>query len=751
MVVGAPLAGPDKKHYGAAYVFVRAEGGWALQAELVPSSRGQDDYFGYSVAIDKDTVVVGAPLGEFRGRSEEGAAYVFAGSDGAWSQQAILGAPSRTTGQALFGLSVDIDGDEIIIGSPGYGNTGAAFVFARSANTWALQATLRDQPQSEPHTITGYPDIGTAVSIQRGTAVVSIPSASEDTGNQIGAAWVFIRSNAGWEHQATLSPSAPIDRSRFGHTLALDNGRIVVGAPNAHRADGEEIGLAYVFQQSGASWRQVSVLEAIDGLDDDMFGSSVALGGDRLLVGAAQSDTDELENAGAVYVFSGGDNVWTLTGKLTAWDANGHEMFGTSVSLAGTEAIVGSGGAAVAEGSGGTSTAGSVRIIADVTKAPQPPAKIATPLLPLATNAPVFTEISQIKKPEGAPCCFGGPLAVSGDTVVVGAPEGDGKPESNGLVYVYVRDGDQWALQARLNGDGTEFGGYIDIDGDTIVAAASRSSAAVHIFVRTNGAWARQARLEPPTQRTVGSEKSIALSNDTLVVWWQGNYPVVYARNGVRWIRQADLIPAGHDPTGAFVARVVNVDISGETAVVGNRSVSAPGKPEFGAVHVFMRSGETWQQQEILTVSDRRSGDGCGALVTLSEDTLVVGCDLASKAYLFVRESAVWVQKGKFATGIFSAFPGSVAVSGEAILVGGSGPRSLLAYLYTATKGLWSHRATFVPSPLAEGIPLRVALSGRTALIGNPSAGVVYVFDITMSGPNPVATPATSASRTYRP
>ncbi|NNE34075.1 MAG: hypothetical protein HKN13_02490, partial [Rhodothermales bacterium] len=125
---------------GAAYVFTRSGGSWSEQAKLLASDKASGDYFGYSVAIDGDTALIGASGEDDSGTSQNGAAYVFTRSSGSWSEQAKLLASDKASGE-YFGNSVAIDGDTALIGASGEDdsgtyNNGAAYVFTRSGGSW---------------------------------------------------------------------------------------------------------------------------------------------------------------------------------------------------------------------------------------------------------------------------------------------------------------------------------------------------------------------------------------------------------------------------------------------------------------------------------------------------------------------------------------------------------------------------------------------------------------------------------------
>jgi uncharacterized repeat protein (TIGR01451 family) len=316
---------------GSAYVFVRSGSGWTEQAELIASDPAQQDFFGISVAISGDTIVVGAPLDDDAGDSS-GSAYVFVRSGSSWTEQAKLtgsdtagGVPGNSGDE--FGMSVAITGDTVVVGArshihglPAQGN-GAAYVFERSGSVWAQQAELI------PSEVTAY--FGSSVAIDGDTLVVGAVY------NNL--VFVFERSGSSWAAQPALTGSDAEFGDDFGAFVAISGDTVVVGAPS-NDALGEDSGSAYVFVRSGSSWTQLPKLTAPDTAAGDEFGGSVAVSGDTVVVGAPFNDASGIP-AGSAYVFLRSGFTCTQQAQLTASDAGG--AFGESVAISGGMALVG--------------------------------------------------------------------------------------------------------------------------------------------------------------------------------------------------------------------------------------------------------------------------------------------------------------------------------------------------------------------------------------------------------------------------
>jgi uncharacterized repeat protein (TIGR01451 family) len=208
----------------------------------------ENDRFGRSVAIDGDTVVVGAynaDLGDIIGA---GAAYVFTLDGSIWTEQQKLSASDKAGGD-YFGRSVAIDGDTIVAGAyradPGGSNAGAAYVFTRTGSTWT--------------------------------------------------------------EQQKLTASDKAENDYFGRSVAISGETVVVGAYNADLGDITDAGAAYVFTRTGSTWTEQQTLTASDAAAEDRLGLSVAISGDTVVVGACAADPGGVDRAGAAYVFAAPD------------------------------------------------------------------------------------------------------------------------------------------------------------------------------------------------------------------------------------------------------------------------------------------------------------------------------------------------------------------------------------------------------------------------------------------------------------
>ncbi|PYS68134.1 MAG: hypothetical protein DMF69_21055 [Acidobacteria bacterium] len=349
-VVGA-FGQPNQNNRGGAYGFVRNGVSWSQQQALVPSDLVNGDRFGNSVAIDADTIVVGAPIKTIGVLSGKGAAYVFVRNGTTWTQQQRLTASDGALGDN-FGTAVTISGNTIIVGAINHavgGNSrqGAAYVFVRSGSNWTEQQKLTagDGLMSD--------QLGGAVDLVGNTAVVG---ARENNfgANRNGKVYVFLRSGTTWTQQQKLTAASGSPLDAFGNSVAISPSAdtIAVGALNDEENQISDRGSAYVFVLNGSTWseqqRLVGSLGVASGFNAH-FGTSVDVDGDTVIVGSPELDPLEGNGRGAVYVFQRSVSTWTEQERIVFSPAS-LRHFGTSVAMSGDAFI---GGAPFENGSTG--------------------------------------------------------------------------------------------------------------------------------------------------------------------------------------------------------------------------------------------------------------------------------------------------------------------------------------------------------------------------------------------------------------
>jgi hypothetical protein len=347
LVVGAhwhdPVGGAPND--GAAWIWRRTPSGWNQEIKLTPSvmSGGR---FGYAVAASGDTVAVGAPYETFNGVAGPGAVYVYTRASGAWSLEARLTA--LDFGQLdRFGASLALEGDTLAIGAPyddepGTWDRGSAYVFVRSQGVWTQQAKLlaRDGASND--------SFGVSIALSGARVLVGAEAADVPGALNRGAAYVFERLGSSWSQSAKLEPRDGAANDNFAASVALDGDTAVVGAPR-HDGAGSNAGAAYVYVENAGAWSLQSKLTDVGAIFADNFGTAVDLEGDRLVVGLPISFIPGVA-AGAVQFFTRSAGVWTGHFDMIGSATDGADYLGTSVAISGDFVAGGAPGAETTPG-----------------------------------------------------------------------------------------------------------------------------------------------------------------------------------------------------------------------------------------------------------------------------------------------------------------------------------------------------------------------------------------------------------------
>ncbi|MGE0762764.1 MAG: Calx-beta domain-containing protein [Bdellovibrionales bacterium] len=362
VVVGAPYESADtssvlngtggsssngRSRTGAAYVYKRTGGTWVQEAYLKGATTDVDDFFGDTVAIHEDTIVVssygegsssstivnGTGGSSNNSHSNGGAAYVFKRTGNTWVREAYLkaGTPKDSS---YFGEAVSIHGDTILVtalsdssgvsgvlnGTGGSTDTsvssaGSAYIFKRTGNTWVREAYLKAaNPDASDY-------FGSSAALDRDTAVITAAWESSGTStvlngtggsadnsvNQVGAAYVFKRTGNTWVQEAYLKPYTAIVAYMFGqYDTAISGDTIAIGANGdssnatgithgtggpADTSGSSYSGAVYIFKRTGSTWARQAFIKATNAGSWDQLGSWVSLSGDLLAAGADSEDS----------------------------------------------------------------------------------------------------------------------------------------------------------------------------------------------------------------------------------------------------------------------------------------------------------------------------------------------------------------------------------------------------------------------------------------------------------------------------
>lgn len=382
------------------------------------------------------------------------------------------------------------------------------------------QSELSDKPGAPGE------EFGEAIAVSGRTLVVgTIQHMAASTGREAGAAYVFTAPASGWAHAkqaAILQAPTGQAEEEFGRSVAISGNKVIVGAPFREIGGHNGQGAAYVFVKPTDGWRTAAPtaeLTAAAGAKDEFFGESVAISGGTVLVGAPGRKVGKHAAQGAVDVFSlprspRSGKARQLT-ELTASDGDANDALGISVAISGGTALAGADQHRV-----GQATAQGVAYI------------FAKP----ATGWKNAGETAQLADDRGeASELFGRTVAIWQNNVVVGAPDRGGAEQ--GAAYVFVKPASGWAgsltqiaeLTASDAAKGDEFGGALGISGGLIIVGApghdigtKAEQGAGYAFVEPAAGWRTTTETDEMIA-TAGAEgdklgRAIALSGDTVLL-----------------------------------------------------------------------------------------------------------------------------------------------------------------------------------------------------------------------------------------
>lgn len=367
--------------------------------------------FGTALALDGERLVVGRPAtvsGFPMPASEGGAVHIFApAAGGEWTEAAVLRPGASEVGDA-FGQALAVDGDWMAVGAPAAdGARGAVYLFRKGSGGWTEVDRL------QPEALDTGAGFGRAVALEGDVLAASAPG-----GTAPGEVRVFRRGAAGWTEEARLTGAGATVADHFGTSLALDAGRLVVGAPGPVTPAGPGFqprpGTVFLFTREGSAWQAGGTLRPADE-GSRGFGVSLALTGGELAVGSSLTEGGR----GEVVVFRQEGAGWQRAGAVQGESAG--TLFGAAVGRAGPDLVV---GAPLAGGG-----AGSVTVFRPAGSGWTRGQTITAGALGLGVQ-------------------FGASVLGTPDRLVVGGPGAD---FFEGLGYVYARQGgDTWTLQSEV-------------------------------------------------------------------------------------------------------------------------------------------------------------------------------------------------------------------------------------------------------------------------------------------------------------
>ena len=622
--------------------------------------------------------------------------------------------PEALEYQATLGAAIDIDGDRMAVGAPGmvlYGKVGFTLVYRREAGEWVLDGKLHPVPM-RLSMMTGY-----SVALDGDRLIVGSPALENIADNHYtGFAQVYERQGSAWIHVAELAPADGALDDRFGFSVAIEDGRAVVGAPEHGPA-----GAVYVFEESGSTWQQVDKLVGSSSAGAEL-GRAVALQGEQIVVGAPGRNGE-----GAVIVFEGAD-PWLESEVLVASDPGPNDRFGAALVLLGNELVVGAPG-------GGTAQRSGVVYCFDHSNGSWSQVDRVTPRSPSQNGE------------------FGSALFRSANRLAVTAP--GAQPE--GRTHVFDGPGN-WQEQAEFTPTGVsqdaEFGFSVALYGDECLVGAPIDDSvelwggSVIRFHNTGSQWVQGGRLTTLDDRP-GARLGAGIQAGWTPAWGAPGHDQAGNKAGAVYV-------GGDRMDERLIAPGVSAGHEFGSVLASNNewlAVSAPGADaEQGAVHLYRFVGEAggrFVYGGVVRAHDGLPGDRFGAAVAINQDSqLFVGAphdaDLGpdtGSIYLFERVADEWTLSAKFLAGDAvrgSKFGASLSLDweGTQLAVGAPAHASHAGKVYLFANGDrgWSEETGLIPTDSTPGQAFGTSVSAslKTLAVGAPgdagSTGAVYAF-----------------------
>jgi hypothetical protein len=694
---------------GSAYVYRFDGESWHQEARLSASDGAPADYFGLSVAISGDVVVIGAIWNDDNG-DDAGAAYVYRYDGSGWTKEAKLLATYGAAGDE-FGCAVSVCDDVAVIGAHHHAAIGCANVYRFDGRNWIEEGTLRALDAGEGD------EFGHSVSISGDVALIGAHG-DDDNGAQSGSSYVFAFDGDAWVEEAKLRASDGAQDDCFGHSVSISGDLALIGA-HGDDDNGSRSGSSYVFAFDGDTWAEKVKVRASDAAEGDALGGAVSVSGDVAVIGATQDD-DNGDASGSAYIFAPSGTFVGPPGG--SWFDPSNWSGGT---VPDSETFV---------------------LIPGYTVIGQPGAAARSVLIKPQAGL-IFDPDSNLATTDG--------LTVSDGALLHGDGSIVGRVFNNGTLAVSSGLG-----TLQIAGD------YIQsVDGECRIEVGEQQQ---HDLLDVSG---HQAILDGTlTVQTVGPyHGSVDDSFDVLLAAdISGEFSTVdvsghddclimavrFQPDRVRLEFQPVMLDpveiskllSSHGDLGDDFGSAVSV--SGDVAVIGAYSGGNDGL-QTGSATVYRYDGPTWIEEARLLASDGAYQDRFGWSVAISGDIAVIGAvrdddngDMSGSAYVFRYDGQSWIEEAKLLPSDGAEddrFGCSVSVSGDVAVVGAHrhDNYSGAAYVYRFDGENWNEEAKLLASdaPLGGHFGCSVSLWNGVVVIGAygddenaEDAGAAYVF-----------------------
>ncbi len=540
ILVGSYYDDDAGSNSGSAYLYDWDGSAWNV-TKLGAVFGSADDYYGTSVDIDGDRLVIGA-VGEDDNGIGSGSAYIYDWDGSSWVETKI--APSDGASSDYFGTNVSIDGDRIVIDAyrddDNGIDSGSAYIFDWDGSSWVETKLVASDGSADDN-------YGSDVAVLNDRVVIG-SFHDDDNGFDTGSAYIYDLSGGSWT-ESKITPSDGFSFDRFGISLAVDNDRIVVGAIGDD-TNGTDAGAIFIHDWDGTTWISTKVT-ASDGDVNDRFGADVGISLDRVVVGAP-GDDDNGTSSGSMYVYSWDGSAWNEE-KILSNDAAAFDNFGESVSIDVDRIAVGAFGESNYEGAvyvydwtgsswsetkltasdgsgfdylGASVSVSGNRVLAGAHFNDDNGLDSGSAYL-FEKNGGTWTETLLLASDGNNSDNFGKSVSISGDRIVVGSESDDDNGPDSGSAYIYDWDGSTWIETKLTASDGASFDKYgasVSVSGNRIAIGASQhdangsNSGSVYLYEWDGSTWVETKLVSSSSYAGSESGSVVAISNDYLVM-----------------------------------------------------------------------------------------------------------------------------------------------------------------------------------------------------------------------------------------
>lgn len=601
IVVGARFDFTSGTRSGAAYIFEKVGNDWSSPSRrvLIPNNPDYNDFYGCSVAIHSDLIVVGASDEDDLGNSS-GAAYVYSKVGDNWTnEQPEVTKLTASNGEAgdYFGTTVDTNGTEVMVlarlsnGDANQDDVGSIYLYSKTGPKWTSNSLSEFE-------ISGTQENQFDSSVTLNGSQLLVATRNGDT-------LIFSRNGSEWNAESIAKTILSHEGKTSYYSqagIAIFENTIVVGTPYLSTS-GSSSGLVSTFEKDDDIWVQANEIvpdisaTAHNGLDN--LGQALAVTDNYLVIGAPATDS-QLAPTGVVYIYSrndagtpnfDADDTWDYETTLYDPAPEANRDFGTSVLIEGTTIVV-----------------------------------EATPTeFPFESEIYIFTRngsdwktipptVTPLLETVGRTLLSETSIAFQNNTIVVGNVRGIVNEPQSGAVYVYEKNGNDWSTilptESVLVASDAErydsFGVDVDIDGDQIIAGANdnQDRGAAYLFQKGTDGWSSATETKiigADIQMNASFGKSVAIENNTVIASGSG---VIYIFDGsAGWDDPVEtkITPATDPRTYSFGK---DIHFSDHLLVVNGNTSPSVSSISTGAVYIYDGS-DGWDnlKETVLTNS----------------------------------------------------------------------------------------------------------------------------------------------------